>query len=313
MDVKKILLLSLSLASLLFAQELFHLKSPPKQIIGTDESGFMQPRWSPDGTLIAFTSSNYKGLWVADSNGANIRQLTNEPAAGFDFRWSPASDQIATRVARYENFLRFNAVELLEINGPSKKMLTSFSRQLPGTPQWQNDGMLSYFDGQKLASIKVKNNVNKINERTLVFIKKGYIAVYRPDKDKVVLQDPLRKGGYLNVVLSPDQKKIAFELMGGNMYVMDVTGTNVRDLGRGYRPQWSPDSKYIVYMLTEDNGHDYTASDIYVVSVYGNEKQNITSSDDRLEMNPHWSPDGKKIAYDDYRAGSIYIIELESK
>ena len=313
MDVRKILLLNLFITSLLFAQELFYIKSPPQLLIGQSETGFMQPKWSPDGTRIAFTSTNYRGLWVADSSGKEIRQLSDDPAAGFDFRWSPSSDQIVTRVARFENFLRFNAVELLDIAAQSKKLLTPFTRQLPGVPQWLNDRVVSYYDGQKLASLQIKEGSANKTHRLLVFVKDGYIAVYKPKSDQIVLQDPFKKGGYLNVVLSPDQKKIAFEIMGGNMYVMDITGTNVVDLGRGYRPQWSPDSRFIAYMLTEDNGHDYTASDIYVINIFNKEKQNITATDDKIEMNPNWSPNGKSIVYDEFIEGAIYKLELEMK
>lgn len=309
--MKKIVLLNIFITSLLFSQELFYIKSPPQLLIGQSETGFMQPKWSPDGTQIAFTSINYRGLWVADSSGNNIRQLSDEPAAGFDFRWSPSSDQIVTRVARFENFLRFNALELLDITVRSKKMLTPFTRQLPGVPQWLNDGVVSYYDGQKLASLQIKEGRTNKTGRILVFVKDGNIAVYKPGSDQIILQDPLKRDGYLNVVLSPDQKKIAFEIMGGNMYVMDITGTNIIDLGRGYRPQWSPDSRFILYMLTEDNGHNYTASDIYVIDIFNKEKQNITLTDDKIEMNPNWSPDGRTIVYDEFIEGNIYKLELE--
>ena len=60
----------------------------------------MQPRFSPDGTEIAFTSDAGGGdnIWIADADGSNPRQLTNE-----DFRmlnnpyWSPDGSYIAAR------------------------------------------------------------------------------------------------------------------------------------------------------------------------------------------------------------------------
>ena len=36
----------------------------------------------------------------------------------------------------------------------------------------------------------------------------------------------------------------------------------------------------------------------------------VTHTDDKLEMNPSWSPDGKRIAFDVMDEGAIYIVEV---
>ncbi|NNC71751.1 MAG: amidohydrolase, partial [Sphingomonadaceae bacterium] len=60
----------------------------------------VQPRFSPDGTRIAFTSDRGGGdnIWIMDRNGSNRRQVTNE-----EFRllnqpdWSPDGRFIVAR------------------------------------------------------------------------------------------------------------------------------------------------------------------------------------------------------------------------
>ena len=53
------------------------------------------------------------------------------------------------------------------------------------------------------------------------------------------------------------------------MFVVNIDGSNLTDLGKGNRPKWSSDSKKIIYMITEDNGHEFTASDIYTINADG--------------------------------------------
>ncbi len=70
------------------------------QSINSGLAWSMQPRFSPDGSEIAFTSDAGGGdnIWIMDADGANARQLTEE-----DFRllnnpyWSPDGQYIAAR------------------------------------------------------------------------------------------------------------------------------------------------------------------------------------------------------------------------
>ena len=55
----------------------------------------------------------------------------------------------------------------------------------------------------------------------------------------------------------------------------------------------------------------YTASDIYSINANGTEKMNITNTNDLIEMNPCFSPDGKMIVFDVFNDGSIYLMNIE--
>ena len=50
--------------------------SEPTLLIKSSQ-GLMAPVWSPSGDKIAVTSDNYDGIWVADADGSNLRQLTD--------------------------------------------------------------------------------------------------------------------------------------------------------------------------------------------------------------------------------------------
>ena len=95
------------------------------------------------------------------------------------------------------------------------------------------------------------------------------------------------------------------------MCVMHADGSGYRQLDVGHRPQWSPDGEYLLYMITRDDGHSYTGSDIYCIRADGTDKTALTSTPDLLEMNPSWAPDGNAIAYDEINQGAIYILPVQ--
>ena len=115
---------------------------------------------------------------------------------------------------------------------------------------------------------------------------------------------------YINLEVSPDGTKLVFEVVGGHFYIMNTDGSGLKDLGIGYRPQWSPNSQYLVYMVTEDDGHRYSKSDLYIIKTDGTEKTRLTRTENIIEMNPTWSPDGDKIAYDVLGEGAIYRVQI---
>jgi len=60
-------------------------------------AGAYQARWSPDGTRIAFTHDfmDNDDVWVADPDGSNAVNLTNDPAADSQPDWSPDGQLIS--------------------------------------------------------------------------------------------------------------------------------------------------------------------------------------------------------------------------
>lgn len=231
--------------------------------------GFQRPLYSPDGQYLAFTGSGYAGLWVQHTSTGDIRQLTDEPAAGFGFSWSPDSRTILTRVARFEEHRRMNAAKTFNVETGEAEQLTEYRTRMPVTPRWSAG--------------------------------KAEVEFERPPG---LLDDETP----LNLVTSPDGSKLAFEILGGHLFVMNADGTNRIDLGLGHRPQFSPEGTRIVYQRTEDDGHTFTASDLFVVSVDGGEPVQVTQTPEVLEMHPAWGPDGVAVVYD--AEGSIYGVEV---
>jgi Tol biopolymer transport system component len=294
------------------------VKGTPVKLIGGNGTIYMHPMWSPDGTKIAFTSARYQGIWVMNADGNRVRQITDEAAAGFGFEWSFDSEVLLSRVAKFDDRYRYNAVKIFDIKKNESKLLTEYRTFMPGLPHWAdadqkvymfNRGKLESFESGRTANLLKKSAPNK----QIYFLKNDQIAVGNIDTKNYKIIESIKGEQCLNMKVSPDQSKVAFEILGGDLYVMNIDGSGLVDLGNGHRPQWSPDSQRLVYMITADDGYRYLLSDIYAIKIDGTEQIRLTVTDDKLEMNPSWSPDGKKIAFDVFDEGAIYFIELSSE
>lgn len=290
------------------------VQGEPQKLIEVANADFMSPVWSPDGNSIAFTSSRYQGLWIANANGTDIRQITDEEA-GFGFSWSMDSQAILTRVSAFENKRRKLAIKIFHTDEQQPIQLTEYRNNMPSLPVWANydrqvvlieNGNIEAFDSQMEVPAQFKQQVAK----PFYILKPNEIAKGKVPQNGTENISPFEDAEYLNLEVSPDGKKLAFEVYGGNLYVMNIDGSGLMDLGRANRPSWSPDSKYVVAMMAEDNGENITKSDLYAFNVDNANSTNLTANTDLVAMNPDWSPSGNKIAFNTSNDGSIYILNV---
>ena len=101
-------------------------------------------------------------------------------------------------------------------------------------------------------------------------------------------------------IISPDQKKIAYQVGRGKLIIADIEDGKLKNkqtfIDSWSAPQgvsWSPDSKYIAYSQTD---LDFD-TEIFIQSVADKSKKMNVSMHPRNDINPVWSPDGKKLAF----------------
>jgi Tol biopolymer transport system component len=139
------------------------------------------------------------------------------------------------------------------------------------------------------------------------------VVMLYEDGRKKHLTEP-QKGRFYNPIVSPrGDRVLVHNLLGDHMSVIDLSSGRRTDIGPGISGDWSPGGRRVVCHVARDDGHEITESDLFIVDVARGTRWQVTDTPDRLEMHPDWSPDAKRIAYDDARSGSVFIQTLGAR
>jgi Tol biopolymer transport system component/C-terminal processing protease CtpA/Prc len=137
------------------------------------------------------------------------------------------------------------------------------------------------------------------------------VSIVRRGSPAVPAPDHLRQTTrFQDLALSPDGKKVAFVSRG------DVFAASTKDGGDAARvtsteaiesqPVWAPDSKRLVYVSARGRGQQ-----LYLYDFTTNAESALTTGDAE-DLSPHFSPDGKSIAYLRDRK-SLHVLDIAAK
>ncbi|MEP0861441.1 MAG: hypothetical protein HRF52_08390 [Ignavibacterium sp.] len=289
----------------------------PIKITGSVEDICMNPTISPNGEFVAFTKAGFQGIWIYKFSDNSINQITDEIAAGFAMQWSPDSKFILSRPAYYDGPIRYNAVKIYNVETAEAIQLTDYRTRMPSLPRWSNynENVFIVTDNQieslSTGLIATSEQKQSSSQQLVYLTNDDKIGVKDLTNNTIKIIEPIPGKKFMNISISPDNQRIAFEIYGGNLYSMKIDGTELVDLGKGYRAKWMADSQHLIYMITEDDGHQFTSSDIYIIKYDGTEKRNITNTNDKIELSPSASFVNNKIVFEVFDEGSIYFMNLD--
>lgn len=107
-----------------------------------------RPAWSPDGQRLVFQSTRHKqdswNIWVIDSDGSNMEQLTDDPAAAMAPVWSPDGNSIAFHSYRDGN----GNIYVMQTDGTHQRRLTNHLAN-DTDPDWSPDGTQIAFQSSR--------------------------------------------------------------------------------------------------------------------------------------------------------------------
>ena len=287
----------------------------PEILVDEGAAWFMSPVWSPDGRYIAITSAEYRGIWTVPADGGTPRQITDEAAAGFGLKWSSDGSAIATRTARFDDRFRHNAIKVYDVETGDERTLVDYRRGQMSVPQWT--------DLDQRIAVQVQRNVEiletgleparrekQLRDEAVVVPRNNRVEKIDISANQTVVVEDFGDRNILNVVPSPDGSVIAVQVMGEGIYVIDADGSNLCEIGRAEHPVWSPDGRYLIAMITEDDGHHITGSELYAIDITTAQRFHLTAHTDVIALHPTVSPDGRKVAFGDPNTGRIYTMTI---
>lgn len=250
------------------------------------------PQFTNDGTSLLLTSENYQGLELYNLGTKESKVLTSDPGAGYRPLMSDDSKTICYRKTSMVNNRKYTSFYSFDTETQKSKQLTQPERgatlKQPQTllrSESTKPVMFTYIEDQKI--------------------------IVEKDGKKTILTPNGKDRSYIWPQISPDQKKIVYVVAGKGTFVSDLSGKNVISLGKMNAPEWL-NNNWVIGMDDRDDGHVIVGSDIVAVTVDGKVRQNLTQTNDKIEMYPSASPSGDKIAFNTLN-GELYIMNITIK
>jgi Tol biopolymer transport system component len=272
---------------------------------------------SPTGDRISFTGNAFNKLYVADLDGKNIVELCPHAAVGWGHQWSPDGKFIAVRANHFPQNTKRVRVEILDLEKhteiPATDLLSPRSRL--SLPEWNSDNLITYSTRAGLETKRIELNDSAVS---VVVVAQQDVSLRRWSSDALEMRDsaklqrvrPFRQARQvLNAVWTSDRRLSAVEFAGRpSLYVVTEDGRTATLIDpKGESPCWF-DDQYIVYMVTEDDGHRILSSTIWIADKEGKMKKNLTEGFNDIALYPSAARNGTIVFTTE--SGAVYTMKI---
>ncbi len=270
----------------------------------TGDSPFMAPRWSPDGSRLAYVSSSPTGAqiyvrWMATGRSARVATLEQAPN---DIAWSPDGRTLAFTMLVPEE---------------GRPLAPALPR--PEGAKWADP-------------VKVIDRVT-FRADGEGFLKPGYRQVFvisaEGGQPRQLTFGPFDVSGPIhfnragdavlfasnraaNWERDPQESEIFQASLAGGQAVVQLTSR----VGPDAAPTPSPDGSLIAYVGYDDaRKRGYENQRLYVMDSLGRKSRVLTGALDRSVSAPQWSADGRSlyVAFDDQGTTKVARVGLDGK
>ena len=258
----------------------------------TDDGVSYGPKWSPDGSKIAFYSgpSSMVSLCVIDPDGSDRLELVPSKEKIYDFRWSPDATKIMVCVkTRRSRVPEGSWIVTVGDEATTKRMGNSEWAQ--GWNHWDPTGAKVLNPDRRLIDGLPEGVVWpewSPDNKYIAFIHEGTLAIAdttvigRPEKWRPSKLEPSCKkiGDW-----SPSGSKLLF-FLGSFVWSInsDETGLVNLSMSRADDACWSPDESRIAFISTDGRKKN---TEIYIMNADGAEQVQLTNTN-YFHMDVDW-------------------------
>ncbi len=232
-----------------------------------DRSIALSPSWSPDGSLIIFSTYRDGGsphLYVVPAAGGRLYQVSARPGLNTSPAYSPDGREIACTLSKDGN----SEIYLLDARGGSPRRLTD-NRAIDTSPSWSPTGQQIAFTSDRggTPQVYVMDRTGGNQHRLTYDVDYTDSPAWSPKGDLIAFVSRT-SGGF-------------------DIYVCRADGSDARLVvsgGSNENPHWSPDGRHLVFASNRDG-----ASALYVTDLDGRPPRKLDTGG-RPALSPAWSP-----------------------
>ena len=250
------------------------------------------PQISPDGKRIVFVITSFdlkngssnSDIYLIDSDGSNMRQMTFCEKGDFSPRWSPDGSKLMFVSTRNEG----SQIWLLPTDMGEPQQLTHFSVGI-SDPVWSPNGKYIAFAANVFPECGADDDCNQQLNNSF---ENGPLQAHMADGLLYRHWTYYSDGRFTHTML--------LDVASGEIKDMTPGEFNspAFSLGGGSGYAFSPDGSELCFVSKRvANPASSTNKDIFLVSLKGGEPKNITAENEAYDADPQYSPDGKFIAY----------------
>jgi len=248
------------------------------------EKSSTNPKWSPDGSAIAFTSNrkdNKNNLYVLRLNGGEAEPLTDVKSGVSNFEWSPDGRSIAFTMADAKT----------EDEEKDDKGKNDF--------RWVDEN----FKMTRLYVIPVQKDANGKREPRKLTTEDYNVTGFdwAPDGTRIVFSHTKTPGA--NDWTTSDVSIV--EIRGGKVKIFANTGA-AEDSAI-----FSPDGKSIAMTVTDNPPRWAQSGLIQIYSVSGTPPKTLAASFDGQPNLAGWSADGKRLYFSEAKGTGTQIYAID--
>jgi dipeptidyl aminopeptidase/acylaminoacyl peptidase len=283
----------------------------PRQFSRGDQQD-TQPKWSPDGTEIAFISNRgdekQAQVYIIPFYGGEARQLTNVKGTIGDFDWSPDGKQLVFTLRKKDR------EEIERDKDEQKRNLGFVSRHI--TRVFFKEDEVGFLPKERWHIWTVNTRNGRTVQLTEGQVYDEYGPCWSPDGKEIAFCS--------NRTKDPDLDPEAIDL-----FVMGVGGGEFRKIetppGPKESPRFSPDGKWLAYYGREGKGQWWKQTRVWVVPSDGSRRaKNLTAHFDfnvsswtindmggsPPMMPPTWSNDGNTLYFQVAHHGNTVLNSI---